>query len=305
MTSPNKRKDTPLLLKGRIFLNNVTQAIPSSNRNSVGRSAGIYSCHTLIIFFKLHRQLTPIPWLCGGEAMMTSSSSPFVADPKSNYDSGRLKLIASLRKLPVEGHQNEISPNSWLNTAFMHPFLLCIWHVHRHMSMTVVPRRCHMLTPHIAFRLIQPALAIVSMHTAPVMMSRWLDLILMVANLATHPPRVSSSIQRTSVRITLLQAYRHPAVAHPWVCIECRACLLSHASQLLSMTAPEPRRKTSMVTSCRNGGRTMAFYLCHLEPVPLSPLPTVLWRTGSILLQALEQTVRLECLCKAKSARRG
>ncbi|KAG1807666.1 uncharacterized protein BJ212DRAFT_1437005 [Suillus subaureus] len=35
MTSPNKRKDTPLLLKGRIFLNNVTQAIPSSNRNSV------------------------------------------------------------------------------------------------------------------------------------------------------------------------------------------------------------------------------------------------------------------------------
>ncbi|OAX44139.1 hypothetical protein K503DRAFT_545306 [Rhizopogon vinicolor AM-OR11-026] len=35
MTSPNKRKDTPLLLKGRIFLNNVTQAIPSSSRNSI------------------------------------------------------------------------------------------------------------------------------------------------------------------------------------------------------------------------------------------------------------------------------
>lgn len=33
---PNKDKDTPLLLKGRIFLNNVTQAIPSSPRTSVG-----------------------------------------------------------------------------------------------------------------------------------------------------------------------------------------------------------------------------------------------------------------------------
>ncbi|KAH7908429.1 hypothetical protein BJ138DRAFT_1157687 [Hygrophoropsis aurantiaca] len=32
------KKDTPLLLKGRIFLNNVTQAIPSSPRNSTGSS---------------------------------------------------------------------------------------------------------------------------------------------------------------------------------------------------------------------------------------------------------------------------
>ncbi|KIJ67691.1 hypothetical protein HYDPIDRAFT_25171 [Hydnomerulius pinastri MD-312] len=36
--APNKKKDTPLLLKGRIFLNNVTQAIPSSPRNSIGSS---------------------------------------------------------------------------------------------------------------------------------------------------------------------------------------------------------------------------------------------------------------------------
>lgn len=36
---PNKKKDTPLLLKGRIFLNNVTQAIPSSPRNSIGACA--------------------------------------------------------------------------------------------------------------------------------------------------------------------------------------------------------------------------------------------------------------------------
>ncbi|KAF9244865.1 hypothetical protein BU15DRAFT_41593 [Melanogaster broomeanus] len=35
---PNKKKDTPLLLKGRIFLNNVTQAIPNSPRNSIGSS---------------------------------------------------------------------------------------------------------------------------------------------------------------------------------------------------------------------------------------------------------------------------
>ncbi|KAL4074032.1 hypothetical protein V8B97DRAFT_2075448 [Scleroderma yunnanense] len=35
---PNKEKDTPLLLKGRIFLNNVTQAVPTSPRTSVGSS---------------------------------------------------------------------------------------------------------------------------------------------------------------------------------------------------------------------------------------------------------------------------
>lgn len=39
--APNKKKDTPLLLKGRIFLNNVTQAIPSSPRNSTGVYADI------------------------------------------------------------------------------------------------------------------------------------------------------------------------------------------------------------------------------------------------------------------------
>lgn len=35
----NKEKDTTLLLKGRIFLNNVTQAVPTSPRNSVGASS--------------------------------------------------------------------------------------------------------------------------------------------------------------------------------------------------------------------------------------------------------------------------
>ncbi|KAF8844742.1 hypothetical protein BDN67DRAFT_977997 [Paxillus ammoniavirescens] len=35
---PSKKKDTPLLLKGRIFLNNVTQAVASSPRNSIGPS---------------------------------------------------------------------------------------------------------------------------------------------------------------------------------------------------------------------------------------------------------------------------
>jgi hypothetical protein len=139
MTSPNKRKDTPLLLKGRIFLNNVTQAIPSSNRNSVGRSVDLCNRLILSIFFKHHQQSTLIPWLCGGEAMMTSNSLHSVADLKSNSDSGRLRSIASSRKLPIEGRQKEISLNSWLNTAVMPLFLLCIWHVHRHMSMTVVP----------------------------------------------------------------------------------------------------------------------------------------------------------------------
>ncbi|KAG1742924.1 hypothetical protein EDB19DRAFT_1850350 [Suillus lakei] len=50
MTSSNKRKDTPLLLKGRIFLNNVTQAIPSSNRNSVASST--INPHSLAVWWR-------------------------------------------------------------------------------------------------------------------------------------------------------------------------------------------------------------------------------------------------------------
>jgi cell division control protein 24 len=34
--TPNQRRNTPLLLKGRIFLGNVTQAVPSQPRSSVG-----------------------------------------------------------------------------------------------------------------------------------------------------------------------------------------------------------------------------------------------------------------------------
>lgn len=45
---PNKKKDTPLLLKGRIFLNNVTQAIPNSPRSSVGAYANIVYRHLQI-----------------------------------------------------------------------------------------------------------------------------------------------------------------------------------------------------------------------------------------------------------------
>ena len=45
---PNKKKDTQLLLKGRIFLNNVTQAIPSSPRNSIGAYADVVFCTSQI-----------------------------------------------------------------------------------------------------------------------------------------------------------------------------------------------------------------------------------------------------------------
>jgi cell division control protein 24 len=37
-STPNQRKNSPLLLKGRIFLGNVTQAVPSPPRNSIGMS---------------------------------------------------------------------------------------------------------------------------------------------------------------------------------------------------------------------------------------------------------------------------
>ncbi|KAG0703246.1 hypothetical protein DFH29DRAFT_829393 [Suillus ampliporus] len=50
MSSSNKRKDTPLLLKGRIFLNNVTQAIPSSNRNSIASST--MNPHSLAVWWR-------------------------------------------------------------------------------------------------------------------------------------------------------------------------------------------------------------------------------------------------------------
>jgi cell division control protein 24 len=36
-SGPSRKKTTPLLLKGRIFLNNVTKAVPTSPRTSVGK----------------------------------------------------------------------------------------------------------------------------------------------------------------------------------------------------------------------------------------------------------------------------
>ncbi|EIW83008.1 hypothetical protein CONPUDRAFT_89004 [Coniophora puteana RWD-64-598 SS2] len=46
----SKKKDTPLLLKGRIFLNNVTQAVPSSPRNSTNSSVG--SQYSLAVWWR-------------------------------------------------------------------------------------------------------------------------------------------------------------------------------------------------------------------------------------------------------------
>ena len=73
---PNKKKDTPLLLKGRIFLNNVTQAVPNSPRNSIGAYANIvFRDFPTDVLFKVPLPSIHTLLLYGGEVMMTWSTS--------------------------------------------------------------------------------------------------------------------------------------------------------------------------------------------------------------------------------------
>ncbi|KAG6372412.1 hypothetical protein JVT61DRAFT_7885 [Boletus reticuloceps] len=65
---PNKKKDTPLLLKGRIFLNNVTQAIPSSPRNSTGSS--VVSPYSLAVWWRGDDDLEYFTLRCRSEEQL-------------------------------------------------------------------------------------------------------------------------------------------------------------------------------------------------------------------------------------------
>jgi cell division control protein 24 len=65
---PNKKKDTPLLLKGRIFLNNVTQAIPSSPRNSIGSSS--VSPYSLAVWWRGDDDLEYFTLRCRSEEQL-------------------------------------------------------------------------------------------------------------------------------------------------------------------------------------------------------------------------------------------
>lgn len=81
----SKKKSTPLLLKGRIFLNNVTQAVPTLPRHSTGKFGHLLLYTLMLIrFIQLHLLQVNMRCLCTGEAMMTSNFLPYVVGRKSS-----------------------------------------------------------------------------------------------------------------------------------------------------------------------------------------------------------------------------
>jgi cell division control protein 24 len=80
-----KKKNTPLLLKGRIFLNNVTQAVPTSPRQSTCKFRLLISYTMKLTQFTQPRLLqVNMPCQYTGEAMTISNSSPYVVDQMSS-----------------------------------------------------------------------------------------------------------------------------------------------------------------------------------------------------------------------------
>ncbi|KAF9448199.1 hypothetical protein P691DRAFT_781278 [Macrolepiota fuliginosa MF-IS2] len=67
-STPNQRKSTPLLLKGRIFLGNVTQAVPSQPRTSVG--PGMTTQYSLAVWWKGDDDLEYFTLKCRNEEQM-------------------------------------------------------------------------------------------------------------------------------------------------------------------------------------------------------------------------------------------
>jgi hypothetical protein len=82
--SAPQKKNTPLLLKGRIFLNNVTRTVPVSPRNSTCKLACVISGNvSLIHALQLARLQTSTHLRCGGGAMTISSISHCDAGQKN------------------------------------------------------------------------------------------------------------------------------------------------------------------------------------------------------------------------------
>lgn len=81
-----KKKNTPLLLKGRIFLNNVTQAVPTSPRHSACASIPLFFYLDIVVYVSLQprRSLANMHSLCIGEEMMTLNFLLCAADPRNN-----------------------------------------------------------------------------------------------------------------------------------------------------------------------------------------------------------------------------
>ncbi len=76
------QKDTPLLLKGRIFLGNVTQAVPVPARASPSKRIFVSSFFVIMMLITLDQlsvSLYTIILPCGGKEMMTSSFSLYDA----------------------------------------------------------------------------------------------------------------------------------------------------------------------------------------------------------------------------------
>lgn len=80
-----KKKNTPLLLKGRIFLNNVTQAVPTSPRQSTCKCEHL-PLYTLKLTYFVQPHLSQVNMRCQytGEGMMTSNSSPCAVGQRSS-----------------------------------------------------------------------------------------------------------------------------------------------------------------------------------------------------------------------------
>jgi cell division control protein 24 len=68
-SGPSRKKTTPLLLKGRIFLNNVTQAVPSSPRNSIASSSSA-SQYALAVYWRGDDDLEFFTLRCRNEEQM-------------------------------------------------------------------------------------------------------------------------------------------------------------------------------------------------------------------------------------------
>jgi cell division control protein 24 len=82
-SASNKKKNTPLLLKGRIFLNNVTSTVPKIVAGMQIFDNGVFIFSRMLVQANILLQST-------GREMMTWSTSLSAAETKSSFDYGKI-----------------------------------------------------------------------------------------------------------------------------------------------------------------------------------------------------------------------
>ncbi|KAH7927495.1 hypothetical protein BV22DRAFT_1111043 [Leucogyrophana mollusca] len=105
--APSK-KDTPLLLKGRIFLNNVTQAIPSSPRNSTGSS--VTNPYSLAVWWRGDDDLEYFTLRCRSEEQLRQWETQI----------NRLIKDVASRRASERGLSQYVVPNSHISMSSSH-----------------------------------------------------------------------------------------------------------------------------------------------------------------------------------------